>query len=415
MSGNKYKDFMKNGWHPEKPGTTFKGQVKGLVHRNKSSDDDKSNHVSVPLSRLKDPSTFAPPPKRTGSGLQPAPPPTSTPRKVITSPSKYQDPREAAVESPTYEQPAAIQQEEEEVQPRGPYRVNTTGLATNHLPKPPGRRDGADGRPPQPPSYQSAVAAGATGKPAPPPSLPPRLPPRMNSGSSAASATAVSPAPTGDSLLNQGAVSRLGAAGVSVPGLGIGRSSPAAAAPSPPPPRPGVASPPAAPSHMNELQNRFSKLGTSSSANAAPPPSEGTTWAQKQSALKTASAFQKDPSSVSLSDARAAAGTANNFRQRHGEQVAAGAKTANNLNQKYGLMDKAKSSYASVQGTQSQGVEAAPGPGPASPSLSGLVGKKKPPPPPPKKKPGLGGTAAPSAPIDDEAPPPIPMATRPQF
>jgi hypothetical protein len=115
---------------------------------------------------------------------------------------------------------------------------------------------------------------------------------------------------------------------------------------------------------------------------------------------------------VSLSDARAAASTANNFRQRHGEQVAAGAKTANNLNQKYGLMDKAKSSYASVQGTQQgQGAQA----GAASPSLSGLVGKKKPPPPPPKKKPALVASVAPSAPADDDAPPPIPMATRPQF
>lgn len=26
-SGSKYKDIMKKGWHPEKPGTTFKGQV----------------------------------------------------------------------------------------------------------------------------------------------------------------------------------------------------------------------------------------------------------------------------------------------------------------------------------------------------------------------------------------------------
>ncbi|KAF4458971.1 gmp synthase [Fusarium albosuccineum] len=319
MSGSKYKDFMKNGWHPEKPGTTIKGQVNGLLHRNKSS-DDRSDHVAVPISQLKDPSTFAPPPKRTGTGLQPPPPPSSTPRKVITSPSKYQDPRATADEAAYAQQQAGVlqqtqpqQEEEEEPKPRGPYRANTTGLATNHLPKPPGRRDGADGRPPQPPSYQSAMAA--VGGRTAPPSLPPRLPPRTNSGSSTSSPAPASPAPTGNTLLNQGAVNRLGAAGVSVPGFGIGRSSPAAAAsPSPPPPRPGVASPPATPSHMNELQNRFSKLGTSSNSGPANPPSEGTTWAQKQAALKTASSFQKDPSSVSISDARAAAGTANNFR-----------------------------------------------------------------------------------------------------
>ncbi|KAJ4322283.1 hypothetical protein N0V84_004875 [Fusarium piperis] len=411
-SGSKYKDIMKKGWHPEKPGTTIKGQVNGLLHR-KKPEDDRSGHVSVPLSRLKDPASFAPPPKRTGSGLAPPPPPSaSAPRKVVAAPSKYADPRTPVVEETQVAEP----EEEEEPKQRGPYRANTTGLATSHLPKPPGRRDGADGRPAEPPSYQSAMAA--VGGRSAPPSLPPRLPPRTNS-SSTVSSGAASPAPSSNPLinqgaLNQGAVSRLSAAGVSVPAFGIGRSSPAATeseAP-PKPPRPGVASPPATPSHMNELQNRFSKLGTSNAnANATEPPSEGTTWAQKQAALKTASAFQKDPSSVSFSDARAAASTANNFRQRHGEQVAAGAKAANNLNQKYGLMDKAKSSYASVQGTQQdQGAQA----GAASPSLSGLVGKKKPPPPPPKKKPALAAVT-PSAPADDDAPPPIPMATRPQF
>ncbi|KAF4957654.1 hypothetical protein FSARC_11227 [Fusarium sarcochroum] len=420
MSGSKYKDFMKNGWHPEKSsggGGGLRDQVKGLVGRGKSDDNnDRGDHVSVPISQLKDPSSFAPPPKRTGSGLIPAPKPAaSTPRKVITSPSKYQDPRSPVTVDPAYAQQQE-QYEEEEPQPRGPYRTNTTGLSTDNLPKPPGRRDGADGRSGQPPSYQSAMA-GVGGGRAAPPSLPPRLPPRTDSAGSASASPAASPAPAGNSLLNQGAVNRLGAAGISVPGFGIGRSSPAAAAsPSPPPPpRPGVASPPppaAAPSHMNELQNRFSKLGTSSSNTnaAAAPPSEGTTWEQKQAAFKTASSFQKDPSSVSFSDARAAASTANNFRQRHGEQVAAGAKTANNLNQKYGLLDKAQSSYSSLQGTQGQDQGAATGT--VSPGLASLAGKKKPPPPPPKKKPALIGAPAPA---NDDGPPPIPMATRPQF
>ncbi|KAF4984561.1 hypothetical protein FZEAL_295 [Fusarium zealandicum] len=412
---SKYKDLMKNGWHPEKSagtsGGSIRGQVSGLLGRNKSS-EESSDHVAVPISHLKDPSSFAPPPKRTGTGLGPPPPPraSTTTKDATTSQSNYQNPREAG----GYQQAQSQQYYEEEEEPPAPrpYHVNTTGLSTDNLPKPPGRRDGADGRSPPPPSYQSATTAAAPAARPAPPSLPPRLPPRMNPGAAAPSPTPASPASTGNNLLNQGAVSRLSAAGISVPGLGIGRSSPAAtASPSPPPPqRPGVASPHAAPSHMNELQNRFSKLGTSSKLNDANPPSEGTTWAQKQSALKTASSFQKDPSTVSLSDARTAATTANNFRQRHGEQVAAGAKTANGLNQKYGLMDKAKSSYASVQGTQSQGAEA----GAASPSLAGLAGKKKPPPPPPKKKPGLGGAVASAAPADD-GPPPIPMATRPQF
>lgn len=367
--------------------------------RNKG-EDQKNEHVARPLASLQDPSGFAPPPKRRGTGLIPAPPPISTPRKVAIAPSKYQDPRAEKVDAPVGQKQLAQepyyaeeQQEEEERAPQ-PYRVNTTGFSTAGFSKPPGRRDGADGR--SPPPYQ-AVASG-------PPSLPPRLPPRTNSASSAGSAVA-SPAPTGNSgYINQGAVNRLGAAGVSVPGFGIGRSSPASTNPTSPPP---PARPHAAPSHMNELQNRFSKLGTSSATPPQNPPAQGTTWAQKQAALKTASSFQKDPSSVSFTDARAAAGTANNFRQRHGEQVASGLQTANSLNQKYGVAEKV-GGFASNTNLQAQTPNASP--------IPGLAGKKKPPPPPPKKKPGLGGVPvpAPGASADDE-PPPIPMSTRPQF
>ncbi|KAH7144602.1 hypothetical protein B0J13DRAFT_47783 [Dactylonectria estremocensis] len=407
-----------------KPKGTIRGKAAGLVGMQRKNSDDSENHVARPISQLRDPGEFAPPPKRTGSGLLPAPPPTkAAPRKVIMAPSKYQDPRAAPVETPVYQKQltdSAYHEEEpqyeDEHRPPQPYRVNTTGLATDNLPPPPGRRDGADGRGPPPlppPSYQAAT----TGSKPPPPSLPPRLPPRSNSGSSTASAPpAVGPASTGGGYLNQGALSRLGAAGVSVPGFGIGRSSSPAnqSNQSPPqPPRPGAT--PAVPSHMNEVQNRFSRLGTSSTPPATttppPPPNEGTTWAQKQAAMKTASAFHKDPSSVSFSDAKAAAGTANNFRQRHGEQVASGFKTANGLNQKYGLADKV-GSYTGSHHEQSQGQGAAA----PSPLVPGLAGKKKPPPPPPpKKRAGLGHAPAASSAVAGDAPPPVPMSTRPQF
>jgi hypothetical protein len=178
---------------------------------------------------------------------------------------------------------------------------------------------------------------------------------------------------------------------------------------------------------MNELQNRFSKLGKSSlgggGGTAAPPPTEGTTMEQKQAALRTASNFHKDPSSVSMSDARGAASTFNNFRQRHGDQVASGVRSANNLNQKYGVADKlggfaAAGGQAQV-GRQEEGVVGANTPAaPVSPGVSGVLGKKKPPPPPPKKKPGLGGPPPPgpsSGGNDDDAPPPIPLSTRPNW
>lgn len=106
----------------------------------------------------------------------------------------------------------------------------------------------------------------------------------------------------------------------------------------------------------------------------------------------------------------------NNFRQRHGEQVATGLQSANNLNQKYGVADKVGgfAAHAHAQGGGEQQQT------PSSSGLGGMVtgfaAKKKPPPPPPKKKPGLGvppqQTGVSSV---GDAPPPIPTATRPQF
>ncbi len=198
-------------------------------------------------------------------------------------------------------------------------------------------------------------------------------------------------------------MNRLGAAGVSVPGFGIGRNtSPGNAAPSQPPP----AQTQQQSGHLGELQNRFSKLKTSGQGQAQQEQpegqSQGTTWAQKQAAMKTASQFQKDPSSVSLSDAKSAATTANNFRQRHGEQVASGMKTASSINQKYGVADKVGAFSQRVQGQEAQ----------QAPQQTGIAGKKKPPPPPPKKKPELSAMQPAQG---DDAPPPVPMSTRPDF
>lgn len=159
---------------------------------------------------------------------------------------------------------------------------------------------------------------------------------------------------------------------------------------------------------MNELQGRFAKLSTGSKS-AADAPSQGTTWAQKQAALKTAQSFQKDPSSISLSDARSAASTANNFRERHGEQVAAGWQSANKLNSKYGLSDKV-SRYG---GTMAATRESQPSPEPADDGplimRDNTVPMKKAPPPPPKKRVGLSGNAD-----TGEGPPPVPVTSKPK-
>lgn len=307
--------------------------------------------------------------------------------------------------------------------PPRPYRVDTTGLSTSNLPPPPRRADGASpahdgGGPPPPPYTRSTV--GASAKP-PPPSLPPRLPPRQNTASPVAETSSRQAG-----FLNQGAMDRLGAAGVSVPGLGISGNS---GRPPLPPPSMGRSSPKppsSAGSGMSELQSRFGRFGVGSGSSpgsatggtASPPaPAQGTTWAQKQAALKTMSDFKKNPSSVSLSDARNAASTANNFRQRHGEQVASGVKTANGLDQKYGVSGKVGGYLGNGnENAGSSGTGAGHAAGVQSHlntigAVAGLGKKKPPPPPPPKKKPALGGGDG----AREDTPPPVPMATRPTF
>lgn len=199
----------------------------------------------------------------------------------------------------------------------------------------------------------------------------------------------------------------MGAAGVSVPELGIGGAS----TPTPPPrsPVPSHSSGPNA-SQLDELQSRFSRLNSSGSP-AKETPSEGTSFAQKQAAFKTVSSFRNDPSSVSFSDARNAASTANNFRERHGDQVKSGWQSANKFNDKYGITNKV-GCYAGIGAQQPSE--------PASPMIemrdntsegqSSIVGKKKPPPPPVKR-----AELSASGVSKDTGPPPIPMASKPKF
>jgi len=233
------------------------------------------------------------------------------------------------------------------------------------------------------------------------PRLPPRLPPRQNSHPDAYSAA---PPPYNEgtqnapnqSYINQGAMDRLGQAGISVPGFNIGRN----ASPLVPPRQ--TSSLPVAPvspasskgPQLGELQARFAKLSTASPT-ASQEPNAGTSFAQKQAALKTASALRSDPSSVSVSDMRSAALTANNFRERHGDQVASGWRTASGLNQKYGVSD-------GVSSFVSGSTPSLPG---ASSPVQGAIGKKPPPLPPPKKK-DLVNTPS--------EPPPIPLGSKPK-
>jgi hypothetical protein len=347
-------------------------------------------HQSTPLSSLKDPSSFAPPPKRLDYSAVPA---ASTGSHPLAGPSSAQRREEEEANTPA----------------PGPYRPDTTGLSTAHLPKPPAFRPGAT----PPPSTAAASK--------PKPSLPPRLPPRQNSNPNE---YAPPPPPTyieatqegtpAQGALNQGGLGRLAQAGVSVPGFGIGRTAsppvPPRARPSPPvPPRQNSSSnailpAPVATGHgsqMNEIQHRFAKM--SGPKSPASPPTTGTSWADKQAALRTASNLRDDPSKVSAADLKGAASTANNFQQRHGEQAASGWKSVNSLNQKYGIAGRAKH-FASSSASPAP----APAPAPAQPPTQSSLGKKAPPPPPPKRKDLSDDPCA-------GDPPPIPLSSKPKF
>lgn len=366
--------------------------MKGMLGRgggggNSSHTEAAHAHQSAPLSSLTDPSTFAPPPKRLDYGASPSAS-RPTPAAPAAAPA-------GSAKQRLQEREEAQRRAEEEANrpPPGPYRPDTTGLSTAHLPKPPAFRPGAAA-----PTNTTAAK--------PKPSLPPRLPPRQNSNPNEFAPT---PPPTyneavqgtpSEGVLNQGALNRLGQAGVSVPGFGLGRT----ASPPVPPRQNSASATPASPSvttghggQLGELQSRFANMSTGTTSNAAP--TTGTSWADKQAALRTASGLRDDPSKVSGADMRNAASTASNFQQRHGAQVASGFKAANGLNQKYGIAGKVNN-FASSSGTAS--------PPPQSPTTSapGAAGKKPAPPPPPKRR-ELGGNSG--------EPPPIPLSSKPKF
>lgn len=331
-----------------------------------------------PVSALRDPASFGPPPKR-------------IPNARISNDGQTPG---ASSES------GKVKEEEEEIRrpvPSRPYTANTTGLKTETLPLPPRRVDtlGDEG--------------GASARRPPP--IPPRLPSR---GESALPAPReVVDMETGG--VNVAAIGRLSKAGISIPGFNM--------------------TPTTSPVNVNEPKPSAS-IGYLSN-HSANTPREGTTFAEKKAAMTTASSFYKNPASVSFSDASAALKTGRNFQQRHGDQVASGYKKAQDMGldkkiQGYGDL------YASKNGTGGATalINSLPTPPPAlptkkSPSLAQLPnvsaiisgssgqGRKKPPPPLPKKKPMLppprthSNITSPLPHHSSRTPPIIPRGTRP--
>ncbi|KAL8824616.1 MAG: hypothetical protein Q9191_004937 [Dirinaria sp. TL-2023a] len=360
-------------------------------------------HQSRPLSSLKDPDAFGPPPKNVNYYGGAAVPNAITPdRRGLGAPLSTEEVR-ASHEAEESEKRAAEEAAQKPKPPPVPYRADTTGLTTSDLPRPPVKRIDVEDE------ASSVVSASPTVKPKP--TLPPRLPPRQATSTLEPSSppstysSATQQQATGGGHLNQGALGRLGSAGVSVPGLNIGAGSNEGSTTRQAQawqPAPARASTPVGSQKptLNELHSRFSGLSTKSPSSESP--TQGTTLAQKQAALRTASNFRNDPSSVSLSDAKATAATANNFRERHGDQVAAGWKSANALNKKYDVAGKVGGLTGNGPANEQDATSPPESATPASPAI--ISEKKKPPPPPPKRV-GTGSGAS---------PPPIPLSSKPK-
>ncbi|KAI4190152.1 MAG: hypothetical protein LQ346_004976 [Caloplaca aetnensis] len=392
---DRVKGVAKDGWHSKDR------RVNQMLGRNKGP-QQAQDHVSRPLATLKDPESFGPPPKNVNFHGGAAVPNAITPdRRGIGAPLSAEE-IQATEEAERRETRAAVEAARKPAPPPRPYRVDTSGLATTNLPKPPVRRLGEIEQSP-------ASARGPITKPKP--SLPPRLPPRRGSTPIADSssppppysATADVSSPQ-DGHINQAAAGRLGSSGVSVPGFGIGNSSLLGHDT-----EVRTASPTSNQrsstdnAQLGELQSRFARFSARDQEPVSS--SQGTSLAEKQAAVKTAQSFRNDPSSVSLSDARSTAGTANDFRERHGDQVSAGWKSANALNKKYDIGNRVNSLASQGTAPSTIGVQEVPSSPVSSPTTSLPLHKRAPPPPP--QKPSLNGGSATS-------PPPVPLLSKPR-
>ena len=420
----------------------------------KPGENDAEQHVSRPLAALKDPSQFGPPPKNVNYHGGAALPNQITPHRDGWGAPLSQDQIQNA------RAPAQEEVEEEEEKPKGPpvpYRADRTGLQTNNFAPPPVHR-----------ALAASPAEAEVGPAKPKPGLPPRLPARKNTQDAASPMSPPPPAyepaapqpqpPTpSNGMLNKSSLSRLGNAGVSVPGLGIGRSTnnttttSTSANPwsnersqsttSPPPSNAAGGN-----SQLSELQSRFSRMTSSSSVpkttTPAPtdpnstPPLARPTLGESQSALRTASQLHTDPSKISLSDAQSAAATAqsgarnaNAFKEKHADKFNAASTRAKSFENKYKVKHRFENfldKHAPLEGEEGAQAGAAGGgvgqglvqnPAPsttqggaptpqATPELAASIGRKPPPPPPPKKPRTMHGNATAAA-------PPVPVGTKP--
>ncbi|KAJ5901513.1 hypothetical protein N7495_002041 [Penicillium taxi] len=399
MSG--LNNLMKEGWHSKgKDGKReswrgdFKGinQVAGWMGKGKDPNEDREEHVSRPLSSLKDPSSFGPPPKHINyHGAAALPNETTPDRRGTGTPLSEQNYEQ------NLQQQQAMEAEEEAQRPRPPpvpYRADTTGLSTNHLPPPVRRLDSPNS------------TSSATGKPKP--QLPPRLPSRTASPAltDLPPPPAYSPVPpTPEGYINREAATRLSRAGVSVPALGIGEKTESAHITN------GQNDP-----ALDNMQSRFSTTHSPSANNPYP--------------MSADSSLPPLPT----------------FRDRHQDKIDLGKQKWGGVTSRFNTFveDRKFSAAANKRiprpgdlPRSSTAPSTAPSPapkpvpkpvhvpGPAIPSravqspptessIGAQAQRKKPPPPPPKRAEMRTPINTPSDISTSPTPPPVPLSTKPR-
>ncbi|KAF3398090.1 hypothetical protein F1880_006442 [Penicillium rolfsii] len=409
MSG--FKNVMKDGWHPKgKEGKKeswrgdFKGinQVAGWMGKGKDPSEEASEHVSRPLSSLKDPSSFGPPPKHIHyHGAAALPNETTPDRRGLGAPLSQTQ----IAKQNTHHQQAQEEEEEAAEKPPAPpipYRVNTTGLSTSNLPPPPVRRLDS------PNSASSASASAPTPASAKPrPQLPPRVPPRNASAVSPTPspppAYNATPPPASQGYINQEATSRLANAGVSVPALGIGEAN--ASTP---------ASSGAEGASVNELQSRFSHMRTNSGSRS--------TVSQPSARTPIPSGNREDALPPPLS-----------FRERHADKIDMGKEKLSGVTSRFNTFVEDRKFSANAN----KRIPRPPGPNSPSAAISrsptvaetppqstvnssstleAQAQRKKAPPPPPPKRADMRAAPTNSSPTSSAShtPPPVPHNTKPR-
>jgi hypothetical protein len=291
------------------------GRVQGKDTESLKHREQALNHQSRPLASLQDPSSFAPPPKHSAyydaggrsltAGSNSAA--GSSQAVVRTEPVRQGGWGAPAVETGYAARKAAEQREREEQaemeaeterqrRQQVGYLKDTSGLRTDNLPKPPVRRIATEEEGTTAPAVrrQSPALPGRTQSPALParkqsPALPPRragapppsLPPRQNEypdehtpapppayqdalRSPAVQNAAKKTYQQNSGAINQFAAQRLGNAGVSVPGFGIGGGGSSGSN--------STANTSAQPAghgpQLGELQQRFARMGTGASSSS---------------------------------------------------------------------------------------------------------------------------------------------------